>query len=62
MKRLILAISALMVSTLGFAQGFGGPMGGGFGGGDFDPASMAQRQVDRIADGLDLSAAQKASS
>lgn len=55
MKKLFFAIAALMVSSFSFAQGFGG----GFGGGDFDPAQMAQRQVDRVAEGLDLSQAQK---
>ena len=55
MKKLFFAIAAMMVSSFSFAQGFGG----GFGGGDFDPAQMAQRQVDRVAEGLDLSQAQK---
>ncbi len=55
MKKLFFAIAAMMISSFGFAQGFGG----GFGGGDFDPAQMAQRQVDRVAEGLDLTQAQK---
>ena len=58
MKKLLFAVAAMLVSAFSFAQGFGGPMGGGFGGGDFDPEQMAQRQVDRIAEGLDLTKAQ----
>ncbi|MCQ2066308.1 MAG: hypothetical protein MJY65_01450, partial [Bacteroidaceae bacterium] len=58
MKKFLFAIAAMMVSTFGFAQGFGGPMGG-FGGGEVNPEEIAQRQVDRIAEGLDLTKDQK---
>ena len=40
MKKILMAIVALMMTTGAFAQGFGG--------GQFNPEDMAKRQVDRI--------------
>ena len=56
MKKILFAIAALMVSTMSFAQGFGG-----FGGGQgmsFEPEDMAKRQADRLKEQLELTQVQ----
>lgn len=56
MKKILFAIAALMVSTMGFAQGFGG-----FGGGQgmsFEPEDIAKRQADRLKEQLELTQVQ----
>jgi len=59
MKKLFFAFAAMMVSTLCFAQGFGGGMG--FGGGQgqqMSPEDRAKRQADQLKEQLTLNQAQ----
>ncbi|MCQ2057811.1 MAG: hypothetical protein MJY75_06355 [Bacteroidaceae bacterium] len=64
MKKFMFAVAAVMVSTLSFAQGFGGGFGGGmpqggFGGGQqMEPEERAKMQADRLKEQLTLTDAQ----
>ncbi|MCQ2112081.1 MAG: hypothetical protein MJY95_01915 [Bacteroidaceae bacterium] len=47
MKKIIIALVAMVLTTGAFAQAPGG-FGGGFGGGQFNPEEMVKRQADRM--------------